>query len=434
MTDIPLETALARLAPKVDDTAEWDDVVRRARPRARAGWKLAAGLAAALLAVGLVAGALAGGVLSGSLDRLSSWIGDQPGEPSPQQQALFDEENSASYAHFPAGTHVGRLLTFEFRRRSHDLLGFRDGSNLCIRISPPLHEGIVAPAECVPAAELARLGDPVALLGGSRHTIITGSSGQMMIAYGLAADSVVSVEALDRGRSLGTVDVHNNAFFMAVPNEGDFGDKPIEEPPLLLRAHTSRGAIDVRVPLIPFRRPTPAEDIPGPTHAERALDAASVGWLERGEPRGEPFSWPYRTPTHVLYSRVVRPDPTSSFRLGVAFGEDADWRENGRWYCLAWFWPLLPESKTGWGCGRADMLSTGLTLEGTWTSSYGEFPQFVGIASDQVARLKLFYKDGSTKEVPIVDNLFSFYVDGAQASKLVAYDSVGRVVRIMRLT
>jgi hypothetical protein len=435
MTDVALQTALARLAPDVDGVPAWDDVVRRAGMSPRIRWKLAAIVAATLLATGIVAGALAEGIVSGSLDRLSSWIGDEPGEPAPEQQASFDEENALSYVHFPPDTHVGRLLAFEFEGRSHELMGFRDGANLCVRIVPPLFDSVSRP-ECVPTTELARLGDPVAVLGGFPRGFEPGNGGAAKtMAYGLAADNVVSVEALDAGRFLGAVDVHNNAFFMALPNPfHPRSADPAEQPPLLLRARTSEGAIDVPIKHFPFFMLKPqAEDIPGPTHAERTLEAGSVSWLQREEPRGDPYQWPFEFPATVLYSRVVRPDPTSSFRVAIALGEEADWRENGRWYCLAWFWPLVPDSKTSRGCGRVDNVMTGLTLQGT-SSGFGEFPHWVGIASDEVARLRIFYESGDTKNVPIVDNLFSFYVDGVQGSKLVAYDAHGQVVRVMRLT
>jgi hypothetical protein len=434
MNDVALQTALARLAPDVDARPEWDDVVRRGALRPRVGWKVAAIVAATLLATGIVAGALAKGVLSGSLERLSSWVGDHPGERAPEQQASFDQDNALSYAHFPAGTQVGRLLTFEFQGRSHEILGFRDGSNLCIRLAPPLF-GSVSRPECVPTSELSRLGEPIAMLGGSPRGLMPGNSGASTIAYGLAADSVLSVEAVDDGRSLGAVDVHNNAFFMAVPHPFHAsGGDPNRSPPVFLRVRTTNGVVDVPVKSVPFFARDHVGDIPGPARVERTLETGSVGWLERREPRGEPFDWPYDSPSEILYSRVVAPDPTSSFRLGVAFGQDADWREHGRWYCLAWFWPLVPDSLTGRGCTRADTVAVGPVVEGTWPSGFGEFPQFVGIASDEVNSLKVFYEDGSTKDVPLVDNLFSFYVDGVQGSKLVAYDAANRVVRVMRLT
>lgn len=427
MTDARLQTALIRLAPKVHGVPEWDDVVRRASTGSRVGWKLAAIVAAALLATGIVAGALAEGVLSGSLDRLSSWVGDQPGEPTPEQQSAFDQANAASYAHFPSSARVGRLLTFELEGRSYDLLGFRDGPNLCLRVVPPPFPAEHSPPECVPQPLLARVGDPVAIVGG--HVRI--GEPATTVLYGLAADSVQNIDVLEQGALLGTAAVRNNAFVLATQ------DRPRgkEEPPdtnIVLRVHGPDGLVDVRAPSFLSRRHVELKDLPGPVRADTPLQSDSVGWLERGEPRGEPFTWPYDFPDRILYSRVLTPDPTSSFRLALAYGEDPDWQKNGRWYCTAWFWPLMPDSWSR-GCGRANLVSTGLTLEGTSPSIVGSFIHYVGVAADGVARIAIVYEDGSVERVPVNDNVFSFYVAINQSSKFVAYDASGQVVRVFVL-
>jgi hypothetical protein len=126
---------------------------------------------------------------------------------------------------------------------------------------------------------------------------------------------------------------------------------------------------------------------------------------------------------------MLTPDPASSFRLALAHGEDPDWRENGRWYCLAWLWPLVPGSRNSHGCGRDNLLASGLTLEGV-SPVAGGFPHYVGLASDDVGRIEVFYEDRSIQRVPLRDNVFSFYGVAGQHSKLVAYDHEGRVVGI----
>jgi hypothetical protein len=426
MTDAALQTALFRLAPQVDDAPAWDDVVRRARVRPRFGWKLAVAVAAMLLTAGLVAGALAEGLLNGSLDRLSAWVGDQPGEPAPEQQAAFDQENAASYAHFPSGTRVGRLLSFELDGRSHDLLGFRDGPNLCLKVVPPFSPSTNAVPECVPQPLLARVGHPVAIVGG--HVRVGDPA--TTVLYGLAADSVQSLDILEGGVALGRAAVHNNAFLIAGPDRARSPDEP-PDTNIVLRAHGPDGSIDVPAPAFWSRTHLDLEDLPGPVRADRTFDAGSVGWLEHHEPRGEPFNWPYDFPNRVLYSRVLTPDATSSFRVALAYGEDPDWQENGRWYCLAWFWPLMPDSWSR-GCGRVDLVHNGLMLEGT-SPVVGAFTHYVGIAADKVARISIFYEDGSVQRVPVNDNVFSFYLATNQSSKLVAYDDAGRVVRLFML-
>jgi hypothetical protein len=430
MTDV--QTALMRLAPQVDDIPAWDNVVRRAGSGQRSRWKLAVVAAAMLLTAGVVAGAIAEGLLNGTLDRLSAWVGDQPGEAAPEQQAAFDEENAASYAHFPSGTRVGLLLTFELDGQSHQMLGFRDGSNFCLRFVPSISSAV---PECVPQEMLTRLKTPVATIGADVRGPLENGSGRTMV-YGLAADSVENVEVFDGRRLLGEVDVQNNAFYASFPDEPRSpSEAPEEGPPVVIRAHGSDGTVDVPVPtrlgLIP--RSLREEDLPGPDRVERTLQAGSIGWLQRGETRGEPFSWPYEFPDRVLYSRMLAPDPTSSFRLAVAYGEDPDWQENGRWFCTAWLWPTVSGSKSGRGCGRENLIDSGLHYLGTAPRA-GGFPHYVGLAADAIGRIEIFYEDGSTQNVPLTDNAFSFYIAADLHSKLVAYDREGRVVTINLLS
>jgi hypothetical protein len=426
MTDVRLQSALARLAPQVDDVSRWDDVVRRAGVGPRIRWRLAVVALALLVTAGVVVGALAAGGLGSSLDRLAAWVGDQPGEPAPERQAVFDQENAASHAHFPSGTRVGRLLSFELDGRSHDLLGFRDGSNLCLRIVPPLLRQATAVPECVPQPLLARIGGPVAIAGG----YVRMGDPATTAVYGLAADSVQSIDVLEEGALLGRATVRNNAFILTVPDQPHSGEHP-RDTNIVLRVRGSESSIDVRAPVFRSRRNLHPEDLPGPVRADRTLDSGSVGWLERRELRGEQFVWPYDSPDRILYSRVLTPDPTSSFRLALAYGEDRDWQKNGRWYCLAWFSPLLPDSSSR-GCGRVDLIRAGLMLEGT-SHIIGDFTHYVGIAADGVARIAVFYKDGSVQRVSVNDNVFSFYLATNQSSKLVAYDDAGRVVRMFVL-
>jgi hypothetical protein len=424
MTDIRLETALARLAPDVDNVPAWDDVVRRAGTRSRLRWKLAAVAVAILLTAGIVAGALAEEVLNGTLDRLSAWVGDQPGEPAPEQQAAFDEQNAASYAHFPVGTRVGRLMSFEFDDQSHDMLGFRDGSNLCLRILPSLSSAAAVP-ECVPQPLLTRLETPVAIIGSGRTFV-----------YGLAADSVRSIDVLEDGHLLGGAEVENNSFFISFRDERRSpSDPPGPGANMVLRPHGAESFADVPVQnrMTWIFRKERVEDLPGPDRVDRTLETGSIGWLERAEPRGEPFDWPYDFPDRVLYSRMLTPDPSSSFRIALAYGEDPDWRENGRWYCLAWLWPLVPGSLSSRGCGRDNLIDSGLTLEGVSLVA-GGFPHYIGLASDDVGRIEIFYEDGSTQRVPLSENVFSFYLAADLHSKIVAYDREGRVVSIHLLS
>lgn len=427
MTDVQLHSALSRLAPRVDATPSWGDVVRRAGTGPRLRWKLALAALAMLFAVGLVAGALAG-LLGDSLDRLSAWVGDPPGEPAPEQQAAFDRENALAYAKFPKGTRIGRLVHVQFKGLKYELLGFRDGKNLCLRLVPSPLRSIQNPPECVPARELRRLGTPIAAVGGHLRARKRDGSG-LTALYGLASDAVSGVEVLEKGRPLGPAAVDNNAFlFIVADRPGRF---PVGGPPIVLRASNDRGGTaDVPLAtghLVPDVRDPTA--LPGPDGVKPALTDGSIGWLDRGEPRGEPFKFPNHGPMRVVEARVLQPDPTSSFRIGVARSEGTDWRTAGGWYCLAWFWPLI-EGSSGSMCSRDDSIETGLYYSTSLAGSAVQFPLWVGLAADQVARLELYHRDGSFDEVPLADNAFSFHTARGEAAKLVAYDKQGRVIRI----
>jgi hypothetical protein len=354
---------------------------------------------------------------------------------APEHQAAFDEQNAASYAHFPDGTRVGRLMSFELDAQSHDLLGFRDGSNLCLRIVPSLSSAVAVP-ECVPQPLLfTRLERPVAIIGADSRAPVENGIGRT-IFYGLAADSVRSIDVLEDGRLLGGAEVENNSFFISVPDERRSpSDPPGPGANMVLRPHGAESFADVPVRnrVTWIFRTRQAEDLPGPDRVKRTLEAGSIGWLKRGEPRGEPFEWPYDFPDRVLYSRMLTPDPSSSFRVALAYGEDPDWRENGRWYCVAWLWPLVPGSLSSRGCGRDSLIDSGLTWQGV-SPIAGGFPHNVGLASDDIGRIEIFYEDGSTQRVPLSNNVFSFYVAADLHSKIVAYDREGRVVSIHLLS
>jgi hypothetical protein len=421
-----LQSALSLLAPPMDDGPAWEDVVARSATRPAFRWKLGALALALLLTAGLVAGAFAQGLLHDSLGRLSAWAGDQPGEPAPEEQATFDRQNAAAYAHFPKGTRVGRLVHAELNSRGYDLLGFRDGSNLCLRVVPsPVPRHPNSP-ECVPERELRRLGTPIATVGGHLRAPLPDGSGFTML-YGLASDAVAGVEVRERGRPLGSAVVGNNAFLFAVSDHPRFLSAG---PPVVLRATDQQGTIaDVPLETAPMISKVDPTALPGPDRVERAITNGSIGWLERGEARGEPFQFPDHGPQRIVESRLLQPDPASSFRIGIAFAKGTNWQTNGGWYCLSWQWPLIRNSLSSM-CARADSVETGLMYGGAWMSSALQFPLWVGLASDDVTRIELIHRDGSRVPVSLADNVFSFQTRRGEALKLVAYDSENRVVRV----
>jgi hypothetical protein len=422
--DTHMDAALAKLSPPMDAGADWEDVVSRAGSRPR--WKLAMVAVAMLLTGIVVAGAVAQGLLSGSLDRLSAWIGEQPGEPAPEQQATFDRENAAAYAQFPSGTRIGRLVHMEFDGRDYDLLGFRDGSNLCLRLIPSPGPPRANPPECVPERELRRLGTPIATVGGHLRAQMPDGSGLTML-YGLASDAVAGIDVREDGQPLGSASVENNAFLFA---SADQPGSPVNGPPVVLRATDTEGtAVDVPLETGPMLSNVDQTTFPGPDHVERPLTTGSIGWLERGEARGEPFTFSDHGPQQVVHSRLLQPDPASSFRIGIAFAQGTNWQTNGGWYCISWLWPLIRDSSSTM-CTRAESVDNGLMYAGAWMNSAVQFPLWVGLASDDVARMELIYQDGVRDPVALTDNAFSFQTTRGEATKLVAYDSEHRVVKI----
>jgi hypothetical protein len=422
--DARLQSALALLAADVDETPAWEDVVGRADAGPRFRWRAVALALTVLATSGVVAGAFAQDFLSSSLDRLSSWAGEQPGSPDPEQQATFDRENAAAYARFPSGTRVGRLLQTEVGGRRFELVGFRAGEDLCLRLVPSAVPPSPAVPECVPRAELVRLGDPIAAVGGDIGARLPDGSGFTVI-YGFASDAVRSVEVLEDGTSVGSALVKNNAFLYASPDEPR---SRLEGPALALRARDGENAV-VEMPVgkgSSFPRVDPA-NLPGPDRVERTLTSGSIGWLEGREPRGEPFTWPAGYDLDIVWSRHIQPDPGKTFRTGIAFAEGTQPNSRGRWYCLAWLWPLVERSFSSF-CQRADVVYSGLTYAGAWPSSGLQFPRWVGMASDDVARIKLFRPDGSHVPVALKDNVFTFQTSRREPVKVVAYDHDGRVV------
>ena len=157
---------------------------------------------------------------------------------------------------------------------------------------------------------------------------------------------------------------------------------------------------------------------------ERTLDGSPVSWLDHGNPRGDPYAWTGGAMRTLKTSRVVQPDPTSSFRMAVASGTSTDGYER---YCFVWLWPLVK------GTGSYGCLLAGVTV--IWGTGEGadQFPLMTGLAADEVASLELFFPNGAHENVPVTDNVYAFQAPRAVPTKLVVYDAQHRVVGIYML-
>jgi hypothetical protein len=424
-----VRSALEALAPPFEHVpAHWEDALRRGAEPPQASSRRR--VIAIALAVGAIAGLAASpfgqAMVEGTVSRLASWARGEPGEPaSDEQQEAFQRANAASYASFPAGTKLRSLIRQESGESRFELLGFRDGAWLCLRLVRDAGVDRDQAASCASSGTLEAIEEPVAVVSANHRFYAPGQSASDASAvYGFVADGVSSVEAVTRDGTRFPAEVGSNVFLYV-----GSGDERIV-------SVVARGADggELELPLAGFRprldtlRP---EALPGPGRVEREVEATGVGWLEGGEERGLPVHWAESVPgVDITFARSVRPDPTGAFRLGVAIGEGSTPKSEGRWYCVAWQWPLV--AQTGWACSNLGArFPRSHLLRVSEHAGGDQLPIETGVASDEVASLALFYADGTREAVALHDNVFAVQVRKSDLpGKLVAYDQGGAVIGI----
>jgi len=207
----PVGEALALFVAPFDDEPEaWADVLRRAsiasdaapRSRVRRPRRLAALVfaAAALLALAL---SPVGGALARGLGDFSAWLTGNPGDPaSESDQRAFDAENERTWARFPDGSELRRVIVTEAGGGTFELFGFRSGNSLCLRLTV---EGIPnegASTGCAPLSELSRADAPALALhldAGFGHQDVPRTEegfvpARASASFGIVADGVDAVE------------------------------------------------------------------------------------------------------------------------------------------------------------------------------------------------------------------------------------------------
>jgi hypothetical protein len=424
-----VRSTLEAIAPRFDDVpAAWEDAVRRsAEPATRPRRQRTVVIAIALgVVAGLAASPFGQAVVRDTLSELGAWADDEPGDPaSPNEQRAFDADNAASYASFPTGTRVGVLVRTQFDGQDYTLYGFRDGEALCVRLLPTrLHGDRSVAAECVPRFELARLDQPLVVL--ARSGLLTNVGERCTTAvYGLASADVAAVRT-QRPAGATRAALGNNAFLSIA----DGPDCVSNAPTSVTAVHTD--GTEATIPIPDLRdlilEAPEAAQLPGPAEVDRRLADGSVGWLQRGEARGEAFAWPGESGQDVVTSRLLRPNPDISFRLGVGF-KPGD--EHGDWYCIAHLWPLIKDPMSHM-CTRVDWVQGGVGIAGAWPNET-QFPLHVGLVADDVATLEVYYESGERRRIPIVENAFAFQAPAFEHVKLVARDADGLVVKILVL-
>jgi hypothetical protein len=478
--DLLVKETLERQVPlRSDARPDWTDVLRRAevvsvlgngRPRPRRVRRRGAPrrlmLAAALAALAVVATALtpAGPALGGlgrdAFDGLSSWLGREPGEPAPaEEQAGFSERNAASYASFPADTKLRLLLRQTVGGKALSLLGFRNGSSLCLRLVRADLPGGRGENQCVTLRELERYPAP-ALVAAQAGFSFGEEKKRVDGVFGFVDDTVQAVE-VRRARSGWTrVHVANNVFLaLSARPSGTVKHPPPFDPIVQVRAVTLDGD-RVRVPFVAndsgdygqglpgvpsYLKPpsTRLEDLPGPSKIEAPFSSGTIGWLERREARGEPFA-PDRpavgTFGTIVFARKIQPDPESPVRVGATLVRIApgSWMRNARpgqlAVCASEIRPL--GRGTGFGCpnpGPDGLFPAGEPLTVSFMGPE-QLTQLAGLAADEVASIDLHLASGRIVPAALRDNAFLVQAPTTQLpGKLVAYDERHRVIGLQPL-
>jgi hypothetical protein len=437
--DSSLATTLDRLVPERVVRGDWDAIVRAASRRARRRRLVALGVAVGALAIGVspVGGAIADGV-----GDFSAWLRGTPGTPaSDADQEAFEQANRRSWAGFPPGTKLRRLISATVAGHEVDLFGFRTGDTLCLRIVGRGLNGSPA-SSCAPLAALENASTPVVVIQADHAMGFANRvppNGEPVPAvtqatFGIVADGVEAVElAADDGTHRATV--ASNAF-LYVAERPAVGTR--------VRRVFAMGADGRRIK-VPFESapfgtwdwPAPSHDrATGPSLVERKVEGGEIGWVFRREQRGEapPADARYlHTPMlhNVEFARLVTPDPDSSMRMLVAVAPaPAEARRPGQRFLCAF---LVSENGAGGGCTLLDdPFSVAPFWLGESVAEGGDqYATLSGLASDDVARLELYLATGESRPIPLHDNAWA--IQAARADRpyrVVAYDHEGRIIGI----
>jgi len=448
--------ALALFVTPFDDEPEaWADVLRRAsiasdaapRSRVRRRRRLAA-LVFAAVALLTLALSPVGGALARGLGDFSAWLTANPGEPaSESDQRAFDAENERTWARFPDGLQLRRVIVTEAAGGTFELFGFRSGYSLCLRLTV---EGIPsegASTGCAPLSELRRAEAPALALyldAGFGHQDVPGTEEgyvppRASATFGIVADGVSAVALRTSEGPVETI-VENNAF-LAVTVDPPLGLRTKE-----LTAIGERGErVSVAIAESPFGDYGPQAKpgvAPGPRAVARQVEGGHIGWLVRRESRGESPAeagidierFRLLHEGELRFARVLTPDLQSDRRFVLSIvhvpeSKPLPFGMSGDFLCRM----VFARDVGGGGCSPlADYFSRGPFEVGTSVGHGGEqYALASGVASDDVARMELYLATGERVAVPLADNVYAVEVARTKfPARLVAYDRQGRVIGV----
>ena len=438
--------ALEQYAPVGFDDGDWQALLRSARRPKRRRLTFAF-VAFVGMAAFLAAATPLGGAIANAFSDFSAWLAGTPGTPaSEEEQRAFDEANARSWVAFPGSPTLRQLIRREADGITYDLMGFRSGDRLCIRVTAS-GDAEATRLTCAPIDELRQDQVPVRVLladwgvgrGDKEETIgfDTYHSDRGQVTAGIAADGVAAIDVVD-DEGEHRVTTQSNAFLYVA-----------QRPEVCQRVTKVRAELDDRrVVDVPFASvacgPGPgfggtAAEPGGPTKAERVVRGGTVGWIERREGRGEPISAALRERLarmrfgNLEFARLLAPDPASAKRVVVTIGELEQPPPNFAAKPVVCTTLISHEGDIGGGCSPlGKMFDRAPFTFGYSVSGAGDqYATFAGLASDDVARLKIFTGTGSTVDVPLTGNVFLAEVALARLPvKMVAYDAQGEVIGI----
>jgi hypothetical protein len=438
---------------------DWQDVLNRVEergPRSRLlvarrvrGWNGRSLRVAIAVVFALVVGSVAtplGAAIGRSFDGFSAWVTGAPGTPaSSVAQQAFDKENARSWAGFPAGTELRKLIETKASGSRFTLYGFKSGDALCLRLvaTGPAAGGTES---CAPLQTLQSAKEPALVVASDEpfgvSRLAPNKSGYRpalaSATFGIASDRVKQV-ILGGDDGVHQALVVSNSFLYV-----DAGPK------LGVRVHSAEAVVangsKVALPLAaaPFgakgTAPPHHAALPkGPTQVDREVGDGTVSWINNREDRGQPIApgvlerMRQGALTNVTFAREVQPDPANPARVAFLIGDAAldpfhRLKPNQQELCV-----FLVVQRPG-GSGSCSGLPVKLDSEPFALDSFlfgtgDQYNYFSGLVSDEVAQLKIFLTNGVIEDVPLKDNAFAVPVARALFPvRVVAYDSSGQVI------
>jgi hypothetical protein len=447
--DTLIREELEPLLPLPPGRAAWDDVLRRAgarRPVSRRRLVIAVALLAAVLATVATAAVL---------DGFSSWLSGTPGSPASQsEQQAFEDANARTWTKFAPGTQLRRLLETTASGTTFTLFGFRSGDDLCLKLTLAGAQTGGA-TRCAPERALQAAKQPALVISADEPFGTAGPPGDdgstadvYQATFGIASDGVGRVvvdgddgnhDAVVAGNAFLYVDDHpsRGARVRSVAAVSGAGDRVA-----LDFASSPYGMFDMAAP--------PKGTFHGPAAAARQVTGGVIGWLVRGEKRGEPVSanlvgksatiatnpppsfganrWPTKK-EHVLSELLIQPDPNDFVRMiVVGVSPSGSMQDPEAGVCFG----VVEGSGIGSTCMQ---LSSAFARAPLWLtiggSGMSQYSVLAGAASDDVARIAAYLGNGDVVPVALRDNVFIARVArGAYPLRVVAYDARGLVVYV----